>query len=373
MEGLGHGLRLSEAEQRRYSRHLILDRVGVEGQLRLKNARVLVIGAGGLGCPVLQYLTAAGVGTIGIIDDDVVDESNLQRQVLYGMDDVGTPKTEAAVRRLSNLNPHVRFVTWSVRLSAANAPDILRDFDIIVDGSDNFPTRYLVNDVCVLLGKPLVFGSIFTFEGQVAVFNYRGGPTYRCLYPEPPAPGDVPSCAEAGVLGVLPGIIGSLQANEVLKIVTGIGDVLSGRLFLVDALTLATTVLSVHRSAAADVTTLTNYEELCGLPPSVPTISVRELRSRLDRGEQLCIVDVREPAEYEICNLGGILVPLGELAQRIDEIPAEGTVVIHCHKGMRSAQAVHLLSTRYGMSHAVSLEGGIAQWALDIDGTMRQY
>lgn len=376
MEGLGRSIRLSDAEQRRYSRNLLLNNIGPEGQLKLKNARVLVIGAGGLGCPVLLYLAAAGVGTLGIVDADIVDESNLQRQVLYGMDDIGSAKTTAAVRRLSALNPHVHYIEYLTRLTADNALDILSDFDIIVDGSDNFPTRYLVNDACVILGKPLVFGSIFTFEGQVSVFNYEGGPTYRCLYPEPPAPGEIPSCSEAGVLGVLPGIIGSLQASEVIKIITGIGEVLSGRLFLIDALTLSTTTLSFHRTAAAEVKALTDYEAFCGLPapfPTVATISVHELHDLLARGEQICLIDVREPHEYALCNLGGILLPLGELESRIGEIPPAGMVVVHCHKGTRSAQAAHLLSTRYGLSNVFSLQGGIAQWALDIDSTMHRY
>lgn len=376
MEGLGRSIRLSDAEQRRYSRHLLLNNIGPEGQIKLKNARVLVIGAGGLGCPVLLYLAAAGVGTLGIVDTDIVDESNLQRQVLYGMDDIGSAKTTAAVRRLSALNPHVHYIEYFARLTADNALDILSDFDIIVDGSDNFPTRYLVNDACVILGKPLVFGSIFTFEGQVSVFNYEGGPTYRCLYPEPPAPGEVPSCSEAGVLGVLPGIIGSLQASEVIKIITGIGEVLSGRLFLIDALTLSTTILSFHRTAAAEVTALSDYEAFCGLPapfPTVATMSVHELYDRLALGEQICLIDVREPHEYALCNLGGILLPLGELESRIGEIPPAGMVVVHCHKGTRSAQAAHLLSTRYGLANVFSLQGGIAQWALDIDSTMHRY
>lgn len=377
MEGLGHSIQLSDAEQRRYSRHLLLANIGLEGQLKLKNARVLVIGAGGLGCPVLLYLAAAGVGTLGIVDADIVDESNLQRQVLYGMDDVGTAKTTAAVRRLAALNPHVHCIEYSTRLTAENALDILNNFDIIVDGSDNFLTRYLLNDACVILGKPLVFGSIFTFEGQVSVFNYEGGPTYRCLYPEPPAPGDVPSCSEAGVLGVLPGIIGSLQANEVIKIITGIGEVLSGKLFLMDALTLSTTTLQFQRNpAVAAVTALIDYEEFCGLTFSVPevrTMSVKELHDRLTRGENICIIDVREPHEYALCNLGGILLPLGELEHRVSEIPVANLIVVHCHKGARSAQAVHLLSTRYGLSNVVSLEGGIAQWSLDIENTMHRY
>jgi molybdopterin/thiamine biosynthesis adenylyltransferase/rhodanese-related sulfurtransferase len=375
MEGLGRNIQLSEAEQRRYSRHLLLADVGTEGQLKLKNARVLVIGAGGLGCPVLLYLAAAGVGTLGIVDADVVEESNLQRQVLYGMNDVGTAKTTAAVRRLAALNPHVQYREYSVRITAENALDILSDFDIIVDGSDNFPTRYLLNDACVILGKPLVFGSIFTFEGQVSVFNYENGPTYRCLYPEPPAPGEVPSCSEAGVLGVLPGMIGSLQANEVIKMITGIGEVLSGTLFLFDALTLSTTLLSVRRNPdVAAITALVDYEEFCGVqPPAVRTMSVQELHDRLVRRENICIIDVREPHEYAICNLGGILLPLGELESRIHEIPEADMVVVHCHKGTRSAQAVHLLSKRYGLSNAVSLEGGIAQWALDIENTMQRY
>lgn len=364
MEGLGRSIQLNEAELRHYSRHIMLPHIGVEGQQKLKAARVLVIGAGGLGCPVLQYLAAAGVGTIGIVDDDVVEESNLQRQVLYGMSTLGQPKAQAAAERLADINPHIRVVAHATRLTAGNARDIVRDYDIVVDGSDNFPTRYLANDTCVLLGKPLVFGSIFQFEGQVSVFNYCGGPTYRCLYPEPPAPGEVPSCAEAGVFGVLPGIIGSLQASETLKIITGVGEVLSGKLLLFNALTLATQTLSFQRDEqSAAVTHLINYEQFCGMSAqgSLPTITASEVRQKQQQGEQVHIVDVREPREYAAGNIGGQLIPLGTIEQHIHAIPTSGCVVVHCHSGARSAQAVALLQQR-GFANVYNLQGGIQEW-----------
>lgn len=365
MEGLGRGLQLSAEETRRYSRHLILPDIGVAGQQKLKAARVLVIGAGGLGCPVLQYLAAAGVGTLGIVDDDIVEESNLQRQVLYGMENLGTAKAQAAATRLADLNPHVRVVPHTTRLTAENALSIVPGYDIVMDGSDNFPTRYLANDACVLLGKPLVFGSIFRFEGQVSVFNYEGGPTYRCLYPEPPAPSEVPSCAEAGVLGVLPGIIGSLQASETLKIITGIGDILSGKLFLFDALTLATQILSFQRDEhRAIVTALINYEQFCGTnaQEAVPTITASEVRQKQEQGEPVQIVDVREPHEYAAGNIGGTLIPLGSIEQHLHEIHADTCVIVHCHSGARSAKAVALLTQHYGFANVYSLHGGIQEW-----------
>lgn len=365
MEGLGRALQLSAEETRRYSRHLTLPDIGVTGQQKLKAARVLVIGAGGLGCPVLQYLAAAGVGTLGIVDDDAVEESNLQRQVLYGMESLGIPKARAAAARLADLNPHACVVPHTTRLTANNGLDLVQEYDIVVDGSDNFPTRYLVNDTCVLLGKPLVFGSIFQFEGQVSVFNYHNGPTYRCLYPEPPAPGDVPSCAEAGVLGVLPGIIGSLQASETLKIITGIGDVLSGKLFLFDALTLATQILSFQRDENnAAVTKLIDYEQFCGtsFQPSIPTITAREIQQKQQQGEHVQIIDVREPHEYTAGNIGGHLIPLGTIEHHLGDIPTDGCVVLHCHSGARSAKAVALLTQQYGYTNIYSLQGGIQEW-----------
>ena len=325
---------LSNDEIQRYSRHLIIPEVGVEGQRRLKNARVVCIGAGGLGSPASLYLAAAGVGTLGVVDFDVVDFSNLQRQILYSTGDVGRRKVDAAASRLTSLNPEVRVVAHDTPLTSANALDILRDYDLVVDGADNFPTRYLVNDACVLLGKPNAYGSIFRFDGQASVFATKGGPCYRCLYPEPPPPGLVPSCAEGGVLGVLPGIIGTIQATEAIKLVLGIGNTLAGRLLLVDALSMEFRTMKLRRDPACPVcgdhptvTALIDYQQFCGIPastaaapstPAVPEIAVDALKSALDRRDRLWILDVREPREFEICRIpGSTLIPLGELPKRL--------------------------------------------------------
>jgi molybdopterin/thiamine biosynthesis adenylyltransferase/rhodanese-related sulfurtransferase/molybdopterin converting factor small subunit len=383
---------LSNEEVQRYSRHLIIPEVGVEGQQRLKKARVVCIGAGGLGSPASLYLAAAGVGTLGLVDFDVVDFSNLQRQVLFSTGDVGRPKVQAAAARLSGLNPEVRVVVHETPLSSANALDILRDYDVVVDGADNFPTRYLVNDACVLLGKPNAYGSIFRFDGQASVFATKGGPCYRCLYPEPPPPGLVPSCAEGGVLGVLPGIIGTIQATEAIKVILGIGNTLAGRLLLLDALSMEFRTMKLRRDPACPVCgdhptvkALIDYQQFCGIPaataaaastPAVPEISVDALKTALDRGDHPWILDVREPREFEICRVpGSVLIPLGELPKRLAEIPQGAgapDIVVHCKMGGRSAKAVALLR-EHGITNARNLTGGILAWIDRVDPTLPKY
>ncbi len=388
---------LSAAELVRYSRHLLLPEVGLEGQARLKRARVLLVGAGGLGSPLALYLAAAGVGTLGIADFDVVDETNLQRQVLYGTSDVGRSKLDSARARLRELNPDVRVEPFAVRLTSANALDIVRGFDLVCDGSDNFPTRYLVNDACVLAGKPDVYGSVFRFEGQASVFGHAGGPCYRCLFPVPPPPGLVPSCAESGVLGILPGIIGLVQATEAVKLVLGKGDLLAGRLLLVDALAMRFRELAVARDPSCPVCgdhptvrELIDYEAFCGeaeagggagaapqagaaAAPAIPSITPAELKRRLDAGEDLCLLDVREPAEHAFARLpGAILVPLEQLVRRLGELDPARATVVHCHVGKRSAVAVELLR-QAGFSKVWNLEGGIDAWATAIDPRVPRY
>lgn len=378
---------LSPDELLRYSRHVVMPEVGLDGQLKLRQAKVLCIGAGGLGAPLSLYLAAAGVGRIGIVDFDSVDASNLQRQVLFSTSDIGRPKTEAAAERLRGLNPHVRIDTFPERLTSENALDILKDYDIIVDGTDNFPARYLVNDACVLLGKPNVYGSIFRFEGQVSVFGASGGPCYRCLYPEPPPPGLVPSCAEGGVLGVLPGIVGAMQAAETLKLILGQGDSLAGRLLLLDVLTMTFRELKLRKNPACPVcgehrtvTKLMDYTEFCGIrgeetssmAAKVPEITPRELKSRLDRGDDLFILDVREPQEYRICHLNGRLIPLGELPRRVRELDSSREIVVHCRSGKRSADAVEFLQ-RAGFQRIWNLKGGILAWSDDVDPAVPKY
>jgi len=385
---------LTQAETLRYNRHLILPEVGLEGQRKLKAAKVLLVGAGGLGSPSALYLAAAGVGTLGLVDFDVVDETNLQRQVLYGTKDVGRPKLEAASERITDVNPNVRVVQHPQRLTSENALDILADYDVIVDGTDNFPTRYLVNDACVLLGKPNVYGSIFRFEGQVSVFATRGGPCYRCLFREPPPPGLVPSCAEGGVLGVLPGIIGSLQALETIKLIIGQGKTLAGRLLLFDALTMRWRELTVRRNPACPacgdqptVTKLIDYEEFCGLrqqraqaaaADAVPEIGAAELRDRLDAGDPIALIDVREPHEWDIVNLGSYgarLIPLGELPERLSELSdlnSADEIVVYCRTGRRSARAVGMLQEA-GFMRVLNLRGGMHAWADEVDPTAPKY
>jgi sulfur-carrier protein adenylyltransferase/sulfurtransferase len=380
---------LTPSEIQRYSRHLIMPEVGMDGQLKLKNAKVLCIGTGGLGAPLGVYLAAAGVGRIGLVDFDVVDNSNLQRQILFGTKDVGRPKIAAAADRLRDLNPTIQIDTHEVRLTSENALDLFKDYDIIVDGTDNFPTRYLVNDACVLLGKPNVYGSIFRFEGQATIFAYPGGPCYRCLYPEPPPPGLVPSCAEGGVLGVLPGIVGSIQAAETLKLILQAGDSLVGRLLLFDALAMKFRELKLRKNpecpACGDpqhrtITKLIDYEEFCGIrgeeapaiASTVPEITPKELKSRLDKGDELFILDVREPHEYQICNLGGKLIPLGEISRRAHELDSSREIVVHCRSGKRSAEAAEFLRGA-GFRKLLNLKGGILAWSDEVDPSVPKY
>ena len=379
--------KLSKEEVLRYSRHLIMPEVGMEGQLKLKQAKVLLVGAGGLGAPLGLYLAAAGVGRLGLVDFDIVDFTNLQRQVTFSTSDVGRPKLEAARERLSGLNPEIQLDTYETRLTSQNALAILRDYNVIVDGTDNFPTRYLVNDACVLLGKPNVYGSIFRFEGQATVFGYPGGPCYRCLYPEPPPPGLVPSCAEGGVLGVLPGIVGAIQAMETIKLVLGRGDLLVGRLLLFDALALRFRELRLRKNPACPacgdhrtITKLIDYEEFCGIrgqeapapATQVPEITPREVKARLDRGDDIFILDVREPHEYQICNLRGYLIPLGELPRRAHELDSSRDIVAHCRSGKRSAEAVEFLR-KAGFRKIWNLKGGILAWADEVDPSLPKY
>jgi len=348
---------LSPEEQKQYNRHLILDEIGESGQLKLKEAKVLVIGAGGLGCPILQYITAAGIGNIGIIDHDTIDQSNLQRQVLYSHNDIGQYKAEVAASRLSGLNPFVNFEIYLQRLTSEIAIELFSKYDIVVDGSDNFPTRYLVNDAAVLTNKPVVFGSIFKFEGQVSVFNYNNGPTYRCLYPNAPKSNEVPSCSEIGVLGVLPGIIGSLQANEVLKMICGIGEVLSGKLLTYNALTMQQLVLSFQKNETIQVTGLdADYEFFCGLPKNNLEITKGELNKNL---EQYNLLDVREDYERAQHHIGGQHIPLGELASRINEVSQDKDLVVYCKAGVRSKMAIGILKDRGFVKQLLNLKGGL--------------
>lgn len=376
-------INFSKEELERYSRHLIIPEFNIEGQRKLKSAKVLVVGTGGLGSPLLLYLTAAGVGNIGIVDFDVVDESNLQRQVLFSVDDVGRPKVEAAKARLEKLNPHVNFKTYNIQLTSENALDIIADYDVVADGTDNFPTRYLVNDACVILGKTNVYASIFRFEGQVSVFNHTGkdgvtGPHYRDLFPTPPPPGLVPSCAEGGVIGVLPGIIGSLQANEVLKVISGIGDPLAGRLFLFDALSFETRIMKIHKNPdTPEVKELIDYDFFCGIggevkEDTVPEITVEELEKLTNTGADFQLIDVREPYEYEIANLGGELIPLNTVMDHVDRIHSDKKVVVHCRSGKRSADAIKLLEKK-GFTNLLNLKGGILAWADLVDQGMAKY
>ncbi|HXC32912.1 MAG TPA: molybdopterin-synthase adenylyltransferase MoeB [Verrucomicrobiae bacterium] len=380
-------VKLSKEEVQRYSRHLIMPEVGLEGQLKLKRARVLTIGTGGLGAPLGLYLAAAGVGHLGLVDFDVVDSSNLQRQVTFTTADVGKPKSEAAKARLQALNPMIDIVSYETRLTSENALDLFRDYDIIVDGTDNFPTRFLVNDACILLGKPNVYGSIFRFEGQATVFGYPGGPCYRCLYPEPPPPGLVPSCAEGGVLGVLPGIVGSIQAMETIKLILGAGEPLVGRLLLFDALAMRFRELKLKRNPECPVCgdhptlkKLIDYEEFCGIrgeeapamTDGISEITATDLKKRLDQGDKLFILDVREPHEYQICNLNGKLIPLGELPRRVNELDSSVEMVVHCRSGKRSADAIHFLQ-QAGFKKLLNLKGGVLAWADEVDPRMPKY
>jgi sulfur-carrier protein adenylyltransferase/sulfurtransferase len=373
----------SKKELERYSRHLIIPEFNIEGQRKLKESKVLVVGTGGLGSPLLLYLTAAGVGNIGLIDFDVVDDSNLQRQVLFGVLDVGKPKVEVAKRRLLELNPYINFTIYNEKLTSENALDIIANYDVVADGTDNFETRYLVNDACVILGKTNVYASIFRFEGQCSVFNYKPeggdfGPNYRDLFPTPPPPGMVPSCAEGGVLGVLPGILGSLQANEVLKVVTGIGEPLSGRLFLFDALAFDTRVLKIRKNPdTPKIEKLIDYEYFCGLRENnkeeiMKELSVEELDELRKSGEEFQLIDVREAYEKDIADIGGDHIPLGTIEDDLDKIRKDVKVVVYCRSGARSASAVKTLE-QYDMDNLYNLTGGILAWADEIDSNMSKY
>ena len=380
------GATLSKDEILRYSRHLIMPEVGMEGQLKLKRARVLMIGTGGLGAPLGLYLAAAGVGHLGLVDFDKVDFTNLQRQVTFGTSDVGRRKVEAAQERLGNLNPAIEIKVFETMLTSANALELFREYDIIVDGTDNFPTRYLVNDACVLSGKINVYGSIFRFEGQASVFGAPDGPCYRCLYPEPPPPGLVPSCAEGGVLGVLPGIVGSIQAMETIKLILGSGDSLVGRLLLFDALQMKFRELKLRKNPDCPlcgekrtITRLIDYQEFCGIrgeeaapTVSVPEITPKELKARLDRGDDLFILDVREPHEFQICQIGGHLIPLGDLPRRVSELDSSREIVAHCRSGKRSADAVAFLK-QAGFKKIWNLKGGILAWSDEVDPKVPKY
>ncbi len=381
---------LTNDEVKRYSRHLIMPEVGVDGQRRLKGGSVLCIGAGGLGSPAAMYLAAAGVGRIGIVDFDVVDFSNLQRQIIHGTPDVGRSKLASAKDRLTAINPHIQVDTYETALSSENALELFEPYDVILDGTDNFPTRYLTNDACVLLGKPNAYGSIFRFEGQASVFSTKGGPCYRCLYPEPPPPGLVPSCAEGGVLGVLPGVIGVIQATEAIKLITGIGEPLIGRFLIYDALRMKFRELKLRKDADCPVcgthptvTKLIDYEQFCGIHPAAPELTAMTssatditpvaLKARLDRGEALQIIDVREPNEYQINRIpGSVLIPLGEIPRRYAELDPDSELVMQCKVGGRSAKAADFLRS-VGFKKVLNLQGGILEWIDKVDPTQPKY
>ena len=386
---------LSHEEVQRYSRHLIMPEVGMAGQKKLKAASVLLIGAGGLGSPLAMYLAAAGIGRIGLVDYDVVDYTNLQRQIIHGTKDVGRLKLESAKARILDINPHVQVDTYAVPLTSENALEIFAPYDVIIDGTDNFPTRYLTNDACVLLGKPNVYGSIYRFDGQASVFYAKEGPCYRCLFPEPPPPGLVPSCAEGGVLGILPGVIGTIQATEAIKLILGIGEPLIGRLILYDALTMTVDEVYLQKNPDCPVcgdhptlTELIDYEQFCGVPAhdhslylaeeagtAVPTITPQDLQARLQRGERLRLLDVREPHEWEIANLGKLgatLIPKNTVLERMGELDTAVETVVYCRSGARSADVIRTLQ-QHGFKKLLNLEGGINRWAAEVDKTLPRY
>ena len=388
--GSGAATPFSKEELARYNRHIIIPEFGMEAQQKLKAAKVLVIGSGGLGSPVLLYLAAAGVGTIGIVDFDVVDDSNLQRQVLFGVDEIGKPKVEAAKRRLEALNPYINLRIYNTHLNSQNALDIVKEYDVIADGTDNFPTRYLVNDAAVLLGKPNVYASIFQFEGQVSVFNYRDaqgntGPNYRDLYPTPPPPGLVPSCAEGGVLGVLPGIIGSLQALEVIKVITGVGETLSGRFYIFDALNFESRTFTIKRrddnpinGKNPTITALIDYEQFCGMraveeESPLKEITAKELYDWQVKGEKFQLIDVREPHEYDIVNIGAELIPLATVSANSGRIDRDKKVVVHCKMGGRSAKAIRELEEKFGFTNLYNLKGGIIAYIDEVQPELTKY
>jgi len=377
----------SPEELGRYGRHFVLPEVGSEGQKKLKSSRILVIGAGGLGSPAALYLAAAGIGRLGIVDSDVVELSNLQRQILYGTADVGSRKTDIAGRRITELNPHVDVALYSERLTRDNAMRILGEYDVVIDGTDNFTTRYLVNDACVFLKKPYIYGSIFRFEGQATVFGAAGGPCYRCLHPEPPPVGLVPTCAEGGVLGVLPGIIGSIQAAEAIKLILGIGASLAGRLLLLDAVAMEFRELRITRNKSCPVcgdnptiTNLMDYEEFCGMKQETAQeisgvrtdITAQQLKERMDRGDNILLLDVRQPHEYQLVRLNAQLIPLDQLGQRLSELDRKKDIVVYCHSGMRSAFAAKLLREQ-GFDNVQNLLGGIDAWSVHIDPSLVRY
>lgn len=380
---------LTQDDLSRYSRHLILPEVGIEGQRKLKAARVLCVGTGGLGSPLALYLAAAGVGTLGLVDFDVVDASNLQRQIIHSTADIGRKKLDSAEEKLKALNPELNVQKHDTLLSSANALGILKDYDVIADGTDNFPTRYLVNDACALLGKPNAYGSIFRFEGQASVFATKDGPCYRCLYPEPPPPGLVPSCAEGGVLGILPGLIGVIQATEAIKLILRIGEPLIGRLLLVDALKMRFRELKLRKNpecpvcgAHPTVTQLIDYQQFCGLEAAsdapravkngIPQLSVKDLKRRIDSGEKLFILDVREPFEYQIANIGGKLIPQNEVPQRLSEIDRNREIIVQCKSGGRSQRIAEFLK-QSGYPKVANLAGGILAWSDEVDPTVPKY
>ena len=382
--------KLTAAELQRYSRHLVLKDFGVEGQLKLRGAKVLIVGAGGLGCPALLYLTAAGVGTIGVIDSDKLEVSNLQRQILYTMADIGRNKAEAAVDRLRQLNPLTSLRSFPFRLTSDNALEIIADFDVVIDGTDNFPTRYLINDACVLLDKPFVYSSILQFEGQAAVFNYRGvsgqiSANYRDIFPEPPTAESVPNCEQAGVLGVLPGMLGCIQANEALKIITGVGEPLANRLLILDAATMEQTLLRISdRGTRKHIKTLIDYEDFCGINAgknkslndkslTMKEVTVQELKKLMDSNTDFQLIDVREPHEYDICNLNGELIPMSDIPNNVDKIATDKQVVIHCRSGKRSGDMLLWLEKNHGLTNLYNLKGGILAWAKEIDPEFPTY
>lgn len=380
---MSDSINLSPEELARYSRHIAIPEFNLAAQKKLKAAKVLVVGSGGLGSPMLLYLTAAGVGHIGIVDFDVVEDSNLQRQVLFTVDDIGKPKVEAAKKRLEKLNPHVKFTVYNNAFTKENALEIIKDYDVVADGTDNFPTRYLVNDACVLAGKINVYASIFRFEGQVSVFNFLNkdgtrGANYRDLFPEPPPPGMVPSCAEGGVLGVLPGIIGSMQASEVIKVITGVGEPLAGRLFLFDAASFTTRVLKVRKNSNTQITELINYEKFCGIgideeEDKIKEVTVFDLQKWKEEGVDFQLIDVRQPYEYDIANLGGELIPQSELVQNLDKISKTKKVIVHCRSGKRSANAIRDLQNLTEFENLYNLKGGILEYSKEIDSSIPTY
>ena len=390
VEAASESLDLSPDEIQRYSRHLIMPEVGMEGQKKLKAAKILLVGTGGLGAPLGLYLAAAGIGKLGLVDFDIVDFSNLQRQVIHGTKDVGRPKLDSAREKILDINPNVEVETYEAMLTSDNAMDIIAGYDIVIDGTDNFPTRYLVNDASVLLNKPNVYGSIFRFEGQASVFDARQGPCYRCLYPEPPPPGLVPSCAEGGVLGILPGIIGLIQATEAVKLILGRGRTLVGRLILYDALQMKFRELKLRRNPKCalcgdhpTIKALIDYQQFCGITPRAAAgaaepeefdeMTPKELKTMLDSGGTPIILDVREPHEYEICRLpGSVLIPLGQLGQRLDELNSDDEIVVHCKLGGRSAKAVEQMQ-KAGFTNVKNLVGGIDRWSQEVDSSVPRY